>query len=486
MRVREQAARKTAKSGFFIGVTCPGCGGSLELEQDFFILTCNHCGSALRVKMPEVPPAYLVKSRKNEREIRFGVDRYLKENDLPLTGSDISYSWFYYPFWKIDGILLKLRNEIIERTIGEPTSYDPSGFGGYRANMESNTRQDKITNISLTPFSNTYRAGVELDDVPVSLGIRADYLRLVPYSNVNIEDGFDCAPVMNPWKKVRESIAKGLDSWDNMNTADFGKNQTRLFYPRGSVIYFPYCRVQCSSSGSYQAFVVDGVTGRIETRKENVDPFSEHDLGEGPLLNFGKLTVDLHRCGNCGVDLPGRQSYVYVCHNCHELTFLDNSPLIDKNIRGVIPPKLNSNDKYFPFWAIKIKTADSSRLQRLFGGIYNSDRLVIPGFRAPNFEAVFRLSKRMSAAFPKLNPEPIEIQDDNFHPVTIGLDEALTFAEVVIDREETMRKKSLVAETEHFAPEVIELFYAPFHPESYFFVDSVLGAVTFEKHMSIL
>ena len=28
-----------------------------------------------------------------------------------------------------------------------------------------------------------------------------------------------------------------------------------------------------------------------------------------------------------------------------------------------------------------------------------------------------------------------------------------------------------------------DLFYAPFHPESYFYVDSVMGAVTFEKNL---
>ena len=33
----DSAAVASRKSGFFIGVTCPGCGGDLELEEDFSI-----------------------------------------------------------------------------------------------------------------------------------------------------------------------------------------------------------------------------------------------------------------------------------------------------------------------------------------------------------------------------------------------------------------------------------------------------------------
>lgn len=485
MRVREQTAIKTHKSGFYIGVTCPGCGGPLELEKDFFVLTCEHCGSVLRIRMPDIPPAYLVKSRKNEREIRFSLDRYLKESNRPLTGSDIKFTWYYYPFWKIDGILLKLRNEIVERSVGDSASYDSSGFGGYQAAPESATRQDKMTNISLSSYSSTFRAGPDMNDIPPSLGMRSDYLRLLPYSRENIEAGFINIPVLKPWETVRMSIEKRLGLWDAMNMGDFGKNQTRLFHPQGSVIYFPYCRVQCRIAGVFRTFTIDGITGRIEIEDEDTKPFEDWQFDDGPLINFGHLSVFLHRCANCGVDLPGQQSCVYVCRNCHELSFLDDNPIITRSLKAVISPENNPRDRYFPFWALKVNASNMACLKTLFGGIYDSDRIVIPGFRTRNFEAIFRLSKRMSAAFPRFRPESIDILNSNFQPVTVGLDEALTFAEVAIGREQTGRKKNISTESTEFIPEAVELFYLPFHQESYFYVDSVLGAVTFEKNLAL-
>ncbi len=105
-----KAATTKPKAGFYIDVTCPGCGATLELEQDFLVLGCQYCDSVLRIVMPDSPPAFLVKGRLDKRRLRFQIDRFLKENAMPLTGSALQLKNLYYPFWKVDGKLLKLRN----------------------------------------------------------------------------------------------------------------------------------------------------------------------------------------------------------------------------------------------------------------------------------------------------------------------------------------------------------------------------------------
>ena len=132
------------QSGFYIGVSCPGCGGELKLEDEFFVLACGHCGSVLRVTMPEIPPAYLVSARVTEREARFAIDRYLKENGLPLTDSSLQFKRIYYPYWKVDAVLLKVRNRIETREHG----CDENGQSDYVTEKEK-------TDISLTPYSTT-------------------------------------------------------------------------------------------------------------------------------------------------------------------------------------------------------------------------------------------------------------------------------------------------------------------------------------------
>ena len=72
MQAQTQTTPKINKGGYSIGVTCPGCGGKLKLDQDFFVLPCKHCGSVLRVQMPEVPPAFMVKGELSGGSFRGG------------------------------------------------------------------------------------------------------------------------------------------------------------------------------------------------------------------------------------------------------------------------------------------------------------------------------------------------------------------------------------------------------------------------------
>ncbi|UCD17383.1 MAG: hypothetical protein JSV44_00285, partial [Candidatus Zixiibacteriota bacterium] len=208
------------KSGFFIEVGCPGCGGRLELDQDFFVLECEHCGSVLRITMPDIPPAYLIRPRKAKREIRFLLDRHLKQHSQPLTGSDIQYRFVYYPYWKIDAVVLKKRNKVIERqAISENDSY--GGYGGlYGGTSETPTVQEKRTDISLAPYVQTQAAGIQYENLPYTIGMRAEYLKAIPFSEDNIEEEFECFPVLKPWDLVCDDLVRNIDSLGKIDILD--------------------------------------------------------------------------------------------------------------------------------------------------------------------------------------------------------------------------------------------------------------------------
>lgn len=108
---------------------------------------------------------------------------------------------------------------------------------------------------------------------------------------------------------------------------------------------------------------------------------------------------------------------------------------------------------------------------------------MLPAFRVQNFDALYRLTKRISAAKPTLETHPIESFDSRYLPVSVGPDEATVLAEVMIYRDMAGRDLSRNVQRPGFEPAAISLFYAPFHPESYFYVDSALKAVTFEKSL---
>ncbi|MCX6826827.1 MAG: hypothetical protein NTV06_06150, partial [candidate division Zixibacteria bacterium] len=73
--------------------------------------------------------------------------------------------------------------------------------------------------------------------------------------------------------------------------------------------------------------------------------------------------------------------------------------------------------------------------------------------------------------------------DDRFLPVTLSPGEALTLAEIIVYRESLSRDNNYTGDKQNLKPQEIGLFYAPFSPDNYFYVDSILGAITFEKSL---
>jgi len=462
------------KAGFYIGVTCPGCGGSLEIQADFFVLTCTSCGSVLRIRMPETTPAYLIECAKSEREAKSFADRYLKKASLPLTESGAKIRGIYQPYWKVDAILLKVRNRIEERHVSV-----------YESGAEQDIKtENRVTDTNLSAYSMTHSAGEENEEIPHSIGMRANYIRMEPYSQEIAADNFEFLPVVRPWNKVISNIEQGTARLNEINPAAFGKNRTRLFRPMASIVYFPYYIIESESQGKLRRLIVDGVSGGIASYSAKCQYWENECKNKAVIMEFGRLEVELHRCPNCGHDLPGKQSYAYICNNCNQLIMLETNPLLQENIL-VSAGNINDQDRLFPFWSMKLPEKEIGSVKSMFGGIYNSDRLIIPAFRSANFESMFKLSKRISSAAPKMDFAPIDEIDDRFEPVSLGLNEALVMAEVIVCRAKTGKTDGEIVESMGFSPAEIALIFTPFHPESYFFVDSVLGAVTFEKNAVI-
>jgi hypothetical protein len=457
------------KAGFFIGVTCPGCGGQLELEDNFFVLVCGHCGSNLKVIMPEKPAAFMVTPKISPREIRFAIDRFLKENDRKLTGSELLIKSLLYPYWKIDGVMLKIRTSVEKKVIyGESDSYRDRG-------VESETLR---TDTSLLPSVLTFAAGPEFEGIPASLGMRTEYITIVPFSDDRIDDDFSALPVTVRLDHAKERAIQAIDKLTNLATVSAGPNKSELLNPAGSIVYFPYIAVE-TYSPSYYRFLLDGLTGRVAHFSEQPAPHTGDDQPE-ITEEFGALTVDFHRCVECGEDLPAGRSYVNICDNCSTINRYDPVTAPDCVVEWA-DGSYESEDGLFPFWAFTLPEVEGEAVRRVFGGIYKSNQLVIPAFAIPSFEAMFRLSKRMSSALAKIPSEQVDSFSGRFLPVSLPHSTARLLAEVIVYRDMAQRDHRTSFDKVNLHPTGVRLIYVPFHPEHYFYVDSVLNAVTFEK-----
>ncbi len=460
------------RSGFFIGVGCPGCGGELALEQDFFVLECTHCGSVLRVTMPETPPAFLAPARMDERQARVRIDRHLKELRQPLTRNGLHFKRLYYPYWKVDAIMLKVRNHIEKRTYVNITS----------EGTNESTVENPKTDINLSPYMTTIPAGANQEGIPSTIGLRAQYLRLLPYSRENTQDDFDSVSIVRGWTEVREDLVRRAGAIGSVDTADFGRNQTELFRPKAALVYFPYLIAETYHGGDYRRFVVDGISGRVVNHAEEWSIGEIDTAAELPTIEFGQLQVGFHRCSECGIDLPPTQSYVYVCANCEQTNLLGG---IEQSVASLemAADSDDSDGPYFPFWAFAIPPRLQPRLKRLFGGLHDSDQLVIPAFRTTAFDGLYRLTKRVSAALPNVATVPLTGFKDQLRPASLHPEEARLLADVIVRRAELDHQSSQDADDIDFHQVTCRLIYLPFRAETYFYVDSLMHSVTFEKKL---
>lgn len=512
------------KQGFFIGVGCPGCGGELELESDFFVLECPHCSSILRVKLPNSPVAYMVKSKVEFSRLRFHVDRYLKENHQPLTGSGLQTKKLYFPYWRVDATLLKLRNKTNKRVVSSETD-----------STRDVVSYSDTTTISVNPYSVTIGAGTPTEGVPETLGMRSETVRVVPFSDENIETDFNPLPIVRPFEIIEKKIKLAVYTMSQINPADFGQNITRMFSPVFSLVYFPYVIAE-SYDPTYRRFVLDGLTGRVlkmktpgEERNESgqivrqegvklnlgavglslsagsspalddpgivdaaltrgvINDYMSSNLDdsggyEQPLaVEFGQLDVGFHRCSNCGEDLPPQKSYVYICSNCQVLQVAEETVRKLNGIEIAAPAEDNDEMIMVPFWWLSMSPEESKRMARMLGTMHPPDKLFIPALKNSNFEATNRLAKRMTAAHTKLTTTRTKILDERFLPVAISQEEARAHAELLICRE-MMEMGNQSTEVEVDLKTIDSgLVYIPFHLENYFYVDSVLNAVSMER-----
>ncbi len=457
------AIQRRPDAGLVFGCTCPGCGAELEFLDSIRATRCAHCGASLRIVMPQGAAAWVARVTRTESQLRFLIDRYLKEHGLPLTGHDLLMKWVYYPYWKIDASLLKIRNSSVTRI--HANEIDPS------ADVEET---QNVRTVSLTPYVNAIAAGAGSADFPDTLGLRAAYLKLFPFAEPYREAAFDVLSVVRPREEAATRIRTGLDRLDSLDSPGSGVNRTELLNPVFSLIHFPYMVAECYSSSAFR-LIVDGVTGNVVSCAEQPD---QNVSGpEPPTVNTPVQTVIVESlcCATCGTDFESTVSLVYHCASCGRWTLLGNCAGTVTSAHCL--PGF-TGDSYLPFWAFQIRDLDRKEIMRFFGYQYPPEWLMLPAFEMPNVEAAFRLVRRASGADLISRGLSDEVPS-KLPPVTVSYDEAINLADALLTRAAIERQSTLLAAK--FMPTAWQLVYLPFHQESYFWVDSLVGAVTVER-----
>ncbi|MFH1699648.1 MAG: hypothetical protein ABIE07_03590 [Candidatus Zixiibacteriota bacterium] len=482
------------KTGFYIGVSCPGCGADLELQNDFFSIECSFCGSVLRLEMPETFPIYYVPMKMKKRELRFQADRYLRNAGLPLTGADLSFRVIYYPYWKIDAVKLQIKARETEYYSGNSnsnimtTQLDYHGVFvtgrviGNSLTAKLSIPDEKKLVAHFSPYSTTRMAAKEISGIPSSLGQRTDYIKMYPKSAEGHDDSAQYYPIENSWEMIEKQFSGSAGM--KKHTCELGMfPETKLLFPEGSIVYFPFAIFEHTSHGDRQRIVCDGVVGRVLAIINPSDELTSEHQGQTSLIDYGQVLIKMHRCKNCGADLPANSSSVYICRNCRIAVSFDSNLTLNEGIFQVKEPNpgKNRNFQLFPFWSFRGPGGLINNFVKSYNQNENCENIIVPAFTFSNFDAMRRLTKRVTASGQTLNVETVNELDRRFLPATVGLQKAHRMAEITLYCSHAADKPNLSIEDFTFAIEDSRLIYIPFSCENYFYVSTVNNAITFEK-----
>ncbi len=406
--------------------------------------------------MPDLPPAFVIRSKLSAMQVRPYLDRFLKENNRALSPPDISIAGVCQPYWKFDSLILRLRHKLEVRR--EVTEYGNA--------KEYEQVEEVKQEISLTPHLVTISASPASELFPYSLGLRTEYIRMRPFEGLADNNEFAIKSVETTVTHAFSQAEKGAQKLSDIGNQTNARNATRLFGLKAALVYFPYFTATFMERGKAMSYVVDAVAARVVG--EAVVESTDGQMISADRPNFGTLGVELHRCTNCGDDLPTQNSILYYCRNCGSMTVLETNNAFDRQV-VIAANGCRTRSMLMPFWRLECHQVGGGALQ-----------LAVPAFRMKNFEAMYRLSSRMSASVAH-----IEFKGDNqieceIAPTNVGLREAAVLAHAILARTKLKRNEENLKDLD-LKIERATLLLVPFHTESYFLVDSVLSAITIER-----
>lgn len=459
------------RAGYVIGIPCPGCGGDLSLGVDFGVLACQYCNSALRVLLPDQPPAYLIEPRKNAREIRFLIDRYCKEQNQPLPGSGARVCKLLVPYWKLDGVLLRQRLVTTEIEVVAENGYE--------------TREREVeekAQISISPQTTTVIATDDFAMLPATIGLRGEYAKLRPFSPDYLPDAYTPVAVSveldnarGNRRRAQKKLSRALSTEDNLIT------DSVLVESGASLIYVPYLTLADQVKQQARLIIADCSTGRVSAHAGT--DVAEIDAG-GMQTKHQTITVELHRCDTCGADLPSSHSLVHCCPNCRRWQFIEREPRLSHEVK-IAGDEIAKGACPLPFWWLRMDPKQGSAVQRLLGLIHKTDGLLMPAFGERRPELLARVAGRATGFLGQITSRTwndLDRLDSQapFVPITQSITQAKTLAELLLQKEYLRQTGKLSGTPLLPAAETIQLLLIPFRREGYFYTDALHQALSVE------
>jgi ribosomal protein L37AE/L43A len=315
---------------------CPGCGKPTPAPQGALTNRCQYCGLVVRLGAPGAILKYFYPSRIDSYGARMAADRYLKENQLPLTGNITRSNFFYVPFYRFRGMAL----DYISSTIMEQNSLENTD------DVEDSITFSKNLLLKGKDFDITIPAISDMGFGLISLGIRPAAVPLYSFCPTDIPQG---AVVVNADISPAE-IPEKAQMLHKANTGLYNRGQalySAMIGEQISLIYFPIWALTHQIAGQQKTIFVDALAKRAYAQIDSPFEFASNPKSA---IETGSVVPARHQCPNCGADLEDKPfSLFFPCKNCNR------AYLLNKNGYKQITPQAANSPKCAPFWRFKLE-----------------------------------------------------------------------------------------------------------------------------------
>jgi predicted RNA-binding Zn-ribbon protein involved in translation (DUF1610 family) len=455
------------QSNYRLGITCCFCGGSIDVDEASRTTLCRHCGSVLRIERRSSTQVYYVADSLKRREIRFLVDRHLKDNGEPLS-SGWGKTWrVFIPYWRVRGTCISVREKSRGMSIVEADEF-----------LESSIDEVARTQVRIGPKEITICADDTREWGLESLGIRSQVLRLIPATRT-FRDENHLLPTTVSLDDARERLHDAAKSISLAVSASGSNIVDSIVGTEVALIYFPLWIAQFSSGAGRFTVQFDPFAKRVVSLAEG--DFDISTSGSGDEIGNDSVSVLPHRCPNCGVDLPaGEMSCAHYCSNCRRL-YSDGGNGY-RHVELNIPEGCAADQKLLPFWVFDIAGSlwhdKSSFLQALKLLRFRDDLIIIPAFGISNPSKLLRLvtyynRRRDHFAFENRLPSSYTFID-----VVMQSEQTASMIAPLISAIKSIEGYRMYEGEINEVPELAEpeLIWLPFALDRYFWREQITGA----------
>lgn len=448
---------------FRLDIKCCFCGGRLDIDEASRCTRCGHCGSILKI-VRDSEPTYLIRDDVLKREVKFLVDRHLKNEGRSLVSSWNDLQKVYLPFRRVTGTVFRIGEKHEEEI-----QYDSEG-------NEVSRREKTTLDIKLVQKDVSYSANDEFDWGLQSLGIRTQTVALAPLDNESASDGLFMRSTDTPDEGPKR-LSAAARSMASIGLGDRAKTQLDVVGLEQMLIYFPVWIGWITTREGRFIVQFDPVAKRVASLGEGEAPLPQ----SVPISHSAGVRAAAHRCPNCGSDFPqAEKSVVYFCDNCRRL-YSES----DEGYAQISPKFVGTEEKdttLFPFWVFDVEAstydgrAELLQVFKLSG--FRSSKFYVPAFNVTNPSRILRLIGQYNSGAANLTFEN-------------RIERRYTFSDVILPeakaREMIFPLATAIAASRGYRFEYDsptrgegmaepELVWMPYRLEKYFWLDQATGA----------